>query len=120
MIDIPNVYYMMAALLFLIGLYPLMFKRNLIKIAIGFMLMENAVNLFLISLGYIRGGTAPILYEEALRAVKIIMVDPLPQALVVTAIVIGLATDAFLLSLAISAYRVHGTIDTSKIRGLRE
>jgi len=78
--------------------------------------MEYAVNLFFILLGYRSHGRAPILSgsQEILN-----MVDPLPQALVLTTIVIGLALMAVVVSLAVRIYEKYGTFDITKIRRLR-
>lgn len=108
--------YLLCALLFLVGLYGVLVKRNLIKIVIGLAVMEYSVNLFLVLIGYVRGGTAPILSDEV---VKRIFVDPLPQAMVLTAIVIGLATTALLLAIAISIYRKYDTFDIREIKNLK-
>lgn len=78
--------------------------------------MEYSVNLFLILIGYIEGGSAPII-TKGFAGSK--FVDPLPQALVLTAIVIGLATTALLLAIAIRLYRKYGTFDISEIKSLK-
>jgi multicomponent Na+:H+ antiporter subunit C len=98
-----------------LGVYVLLFNRNLIKIVIGIELIECGVNLFLISLGYVKGAVAPI-YTHA---PSYRMVLPTPQALTLTAIVIGLATTALMLSFAVLVYRHYGTLDTRKMRRLR-
>ena len=108
--------YILAMILFGVGLYGLLAKKNLIKIIIGLTIMENAVNLFLILLGYRMNGRAPILDPDQ----KITnMVDPLPQALVLTSIVIGLATTALLVAVAIRIYQKYHTFDITQIRKLR-
>ncbi len=99
-----------------IGLYAMLYKRNLIKIIIGLDLIESGVNLFLVSLGYRGGGVAPI-YTSAPSTN---MVLPTPQALTLTSIVIGLATTAMLLSFSMVIYRNYRTLDTRKIRMLKE
>jgi len=106
----------LAILLFLIGLYGVLVKRNLIKIIIGLMIMEYAINLFFALVGYRQGGIAPIFTEGMADGV---FVDPLPQALVLTAIVIGLGTTALLVSLAVRIYEKYDTLDVRKIRKLR-
>jgi multisubunit Na+/H+ antiporter MnhC subunit len=106
----------MCFLLFLVGLYGVLTRRNLIKIVIGFTIMEFSVFLFLVLIGYIENGVAPILTENMGNPV---MVDPLPQAMVLTAIVIGLATSAMLLAIAIRLYKKYGTFDTRKINHLK-
>jgi multicomponent Na+:H+ antiporter subunit C len=108
--------YILTVFLFLIGLYGVVAKRNLIKIVIGIALMEYSVNLFLILVGYVKGGTAPILSGEVRGEV---FVDPLPQAMVLTAIVIGLATTALLLAIAIRIYKKYGTFDIREIKNLK-
>lgn len=99
-----------------IGLYAILFRRNLIKIVIGISILESGVNLFLITLGYRKGGFAPI-YTQA-PSVK--MVLPVPQALTLTSIVIGVAVLALMLSLVIHIYRHYGTLDSRKVRRLKE
>lgn len=108
--------YLLCILLFLVGLYGVVTKRNLIKIVIGLAIMEYSVNLFFILIGYVEGGTAPILSGEV---VKRIFVDPLPQAMVLTAIVIGLATTALLLAIAVRIYRRYNTFDIREIKNLK-
>ncbi len=108
--------YFLCLILFCIGLYCVARKRNIIKIIIGLGIMEYAVNLFFILLGYRTQGRAPILSknQEILN-----MVDPLPQAIVLTTIVIGLALMAVVVSLAVRIYEKYGTFDITKIRRLR-
>ena len=108
--------YLLCILLFSIGLYGVLVKRNLIKIVIGIAIMEYSVNLFLILVGYVRGGTAPILSGEITEKV---FVDPLPQAMVLTAIVIGLATTALLIAISVRIYARYGTFDVREIRRLK-
>ncbi len=108
--------YLLCVLLLLIGLYGVLVKKNLIKIIIGLSIMEYALFLFFAVIGYREGGTAPIITKGFEKAV---FVDPLPQALVLTAIVIGLAITALLVSLAVRIYEKHGTFDIRKIRRLK-
>jgi multisubunit Na+/H+ antiporter MnhC subunit len=102
--------------LFLIGLYAVVTKKNLIKIAIGFSIMEYAVNLFFALIGFKKGGLPPIITN--LSAPKN-FVDPVPQALVLTAIVIGLCTTALLLALALRLYQRYKTFDITEIKKLK-
>ena len=108
--------YTLCIVLFLVGLFGVMTKRNLIKIVIGLCIMQYSVYMLLILVGYIEGATMPIIGEEvAGRA----FVDPLPQAMVLTAIVIGLATTALLMAVAIRIYEKHKTFDVTKINTLK-
>jgi len=111
-----NIPFIAVAALILIGLYAVIFKRNLIKIVIGITLIESGVNLFLITLGYREGSIAPI-YTSSPEG---IMALPVPQALTLTSIVIGVAVLALMLSLVIHIYRHYGTLDVRKIGGPEE
>ncbi len=108
--------YILCFVLFLVGIYGILRKRNLIKIIIGTVICEYAVNLFLIIFGYRQGGHAPI-YSHGADISN--MVDPLVQALVLTAIVIGLATTALVVAVAIRIYEKYGTFDITRIRKLK-
>ncbi len=110
------VYYIGAFGLILTGLLIILVKHNLIKIIIGLSIMETGVNLFLIAVGYISRGTAPIFTGDGEQG---LMVDPVPQALVLTAIVIGIAVLAMALGMAIKLYKHYGTLDMRRIRELK-
>ena len=111
------IYYIGAFGLVFIGLYILLTRHNLIKMIIGLSIMDTGVNLLLITIGYVKKGTAPIFSETGLSPQN--MVDPVPQALVLTAIVIGVAVLAMALSLAIRLYQHYGTLDMRKIKEQR-
>jgi multicomponent Na+:H+ antiporter subunit C len=104
-----------------IGFYAVVFRRNLIKIVIGMTIIESGVNLFLITLGYREGGVAPI-YTSLPSGTSSPqgMVLPVPQALTLTSIVIGVAVLALMLSLVMHIYRKYGTLDVRNIRRLKE
>jgi multicomponent Na+:H+ antiporter subunit C len=108
--------YALCFLLFLVGLYGVLSRRNLIKIILGLNIMQYSMNLFLILIGYVRDAEAPILVQgEEIRS----YVDPLPQAMILTVIVIGLATTALLLAIAIRLYKKYGTFDIREINALK-
>lgn len=108
--------YVLCLILFCVGVYAILSKRNVIKIIVGVIIAENAVNLFFILTAYRLGGRSPILSPaQEIRPI----VDPLPHALVLTSIVIGLATTALLVAFAIRLYEKYGTFDIEKIRELR-
>ena len=111
------IYYIGSFGLIFIGLYIISVKRNLIKVIIGLSILNTGINLFLITIGYVEGGTAPIFSGENTELPY--MVDPVPQALVLTAIVIGVAILALALSLAIRLYQHYGTMNLQKIREQR-
>ncbi|HHH78282.1 MAG TPA: cation:proton antiporter [Thermoplasmatales archaeon] len=98
--------YFTVAALISIGLYGVMSKKNLMKIFIALSLMETGVNLMLITVGYVPGGTAPIENGNFAK-----YVDPLPQALVLTAIVIGVSVTALALTMLIWYHSKTGTLE---------
>jgi multicomponent Na+:H+ antiporter subunit C len=107
--------------LIFIGLYAALFRRNLIKIVIGITIIESGVNLFLITLGYREGGIAPIYTSlPAGTSYPGEMVLPVPQALTLTSIVIGVAVLALMMSLVMHIYKKYKTLDVQKIRRLKE
>jgi len=108
--------YIMCFILFLVGLYGVITRRNLIKIAVSLSIMEISTFLFFALLGYVDKGVAPIVDPQ--NPVQT-YVDPLPQALVLTAIVIGLATTAMMMAIIIRLYRKYGTLDIREIKNLK-
>ena len=108
--------YILCLVLFLVGLYCVVRKRNLIKIIIGLGIMEYAINLFFILAGYRKESRAPIFAAD--QVIKS-MVDPLPQAVVSTLIVVGLSLTLILVAIAIRVYEKYGTFDITKINNLK-
>ena len=108
--------YVLCGLLFLVGLSGVLLKRNLIKIVISLTIVEYSLFMFLAVVGYQNEAKPPIVtsFTEQNH-----YVDPLPQALVLTAIVIGLATTALLVALAVRIYDKYGTFDIRDIRRLK-
>ncbi len=112
----PN--YIGAVLLIAIGFYTMMMKKNLIKIVIGMGIVDYGLNLMLVSIGYNEGGTAPVFTFDELTS-GMYFVDPVPQALTLTSIVIGACVTAMALALCIKMYQEYGTLDATQIRRLR-
>jgi len=110
--------YVASMFLIVLGFYVMIFKKNLIKIVIGMGIVDYGVNLLIVSIGFNPGGTAPIFALSELNPASF-FVDPVPQALTLTSIVIGACVTAMALSLVIKLYRSYGTLDTSEIRRLR-
>jgi multicomponent Na+:H+ antiporter subunit C len=109
--------YLVSSALFLIGLYTILTRKNLIKKVMGLNIMETSVFLFFISMGSVKGGRAPIVI---LGQENVKYVNPIPQALVLTAIVIAVSVTGFALALIIKIYGDYGTLDADRIRELRE
>jgi len=109
--------YTAALLLFLLGMYGLLTRKNLIKMAVCFNIMEASLLIFLIALAYREGGRLPIV--EPGREAAYVYVDPLPHALALTAIVIGASTTAMMLALIVKLYKRYGTLNVDELRRLR-
>ncbi|HUS91555.1 MAG TPA: cation:proton antiporter subunit C [Phycisphaerae bacterium] len=112
--------YVLAFAVLVVGLYAVVAKKNVVKIIVGLLVLDYAVNLLLVLIGYRSGGQAPILepgQTSAELAAK--AVDPLPQAMVLTSIVIGLGLTALMVAMGLRLYEKYGTFDTNKIRSLR-
>jgi len=97
--------------LILIGLWGMLTQRNMIRMIVGFSLTDTGIHMVMVSIGYVTGGTAPIINDAVpiADAAKLI-VDPVPSALVLTAIVIGLAVTAVMLSFAVRIYKEKNTL----------
>jgi multisubunit Na+/H+ antiporter MnhC subunit len=99
----------------LVGLYGALTNRNILRMIVAFAVANTGVNLVLVGVGYLRGRTAPIL-DEAVPATQAVerIIDPVPQALVLTAIVIGVGVTALMLAYAYKLYQTKGTLNISK------
>lgn len=106
--------------LILIGLWGMLTRKNLIKIIIGFSIIDTGIHLVIVSVGYIKGRTAPIL-DKAVGTTGVAekVVDPIPSALVLTAIVIGLAITALMLTYAVSLYKQKKTLSIDDYKELK-
>ncbi|HHE38532.1 MAG TPA: cation:proton antiporter [Candidatus Cloacimonetes bacterium] len=93
-------------ILIIIGLWGMLTQKNIIKMIIGFSIIDTGIHLLIVSIGYIKGRTAPILDAAVTKAEAVDkVVDPIPSALVLTAIVIGLAVTALMLVYAVQMYK---------------
>lgn len=99
-----------AVILFCIGFSTMLLHKNLLKKIIGMDIMDSAVYLLLGSMGYIRGGKAPILTEGVET-----YVSPLPTGLVLTGIVVSVSVSALMMALAIRLYGKYHTLDIDEI-----
>jgi multicomponent Na+:H+ antiporter subunit C len=105
-----------ALALMLVGVYGLLSQRNAIKMIVSLNIFEIGINVFIISVGYVKGGIAPILTSDATSS-SLLYVDPLPHALVLTAIVIGVGVTALALALARNMYKKYGTYELDEMGG---
>lgn len=112
---VGNYYYMVAIILFVIGMFTMLTHSNLIKKVIAMNIMDTSVFLLFVAIGYTYGGQAPI-YREGVEA---IYVNPLPGSLMLTGIVVAVSVTAYALSLAVKIYRYYGTCDYDEICEIR-
>ncbi len=106
--------FLYAFLLFVIGLFGLISKENLVKKLIGMNIMQAAVILFFIVHAYKKNASVPI-WDETLGTTAASYVNPIPHALMLTAIVVSVATTGVALSLIIKIYRQYKTLDESQL-----
>lgn len=119
--------YIITVILFSIGLYALVVKPNLIKKLIGLNIMETSVYLFFIAIADVRLGpsssqwaSATFIRDPQAAALGLeAMVNPIPSALILTAIVVSVCVTALELSIAVKIYQHYGTLDTRKIATLK-
>lgn len=103
--------YWIVIALMMIGLYTVVAHGNLIKKIVGLNLFQTSVFIFYISMGKIIGGTAPIFTDDP----NIVFSNPLPHVLILTAIVVGVATTALGLALVVRIQEAYGTIEEDEI-----
>lgn len=109
--DLPGLYnYWVCMVLMMIGFYVVIAHGNLVKKIFGLNIFQVAVFLFYISMSNVSGGTAPILDERFT-----LYTNPLPHVLILTAIVVGVATMALGLALVVRIRDAYGTIEEEEI-----
>lgn len=106
-------------LLVMIGLYAMVAKRNLIKKIVGMNILQTAVILFYVSIGAKHDADLPIIahgHDGAAHAVHAVdYINPLPHVLMLTAIVVSVATLGVAIALGIKIYRQYGTLEEDEI-----
>ncbi|MBQ1364200.1 MAG: cation:proton antiporter subunit C [Clostridia bacterium] len=100
-------------ILFGIGLMLLLLNKNMIKKIIGFSMTDSAIFLYLAAKGYISGRKAPIVTDGVTSAEAYI--NPIPAGLVLTGIVVSVASSAVLLALTVRLYRKYHTLNLDEI-----
>ena len=109
--------YFVSFFFIVLGLFCIITRHNLFTVVIGMSVIDYGANLLIVSIGATNKGTAPI-YAAGEIAEGAWFVDPIPQALTLTSIVIGACITAMALSLVIKIYNRYGTLDTREIRRL--
>ena len=111
--------YLAAAALFGIGIFCVTFKSNLIKKIMGLAIFSNGLHIFFMAMGYRDGSINPIVTAANVQAFPLYSVDPVPQALVLTSIVIDMSVTALALIIIIWVYRRFGTVESKELENLR-
>jgi multisubunit Na+/H+ antiporter MnhC subunit len=104
-----------ASALMLVGVFGILTRRNLIKILLSINILQTGVNLLLVAVGWREQGLAPLISGFLTSSAR--FVDPLPQAMVLTAIVIAFGTTALGLTVAVNYFRTHGSLETGSFIG---
>ncbi len=104
--------YWIFVFLMMIGLYTVVARGNLVKKIIGLNVFQASVILFYVSMGKIDGGTAPILTGDP----DTVYSNPLPHVLMLTAIVVGVATTALALALVVRINDAYGTVEEDEVQ----
>lgn len=105
--------YWVVIILMMAGLYVVMASRHLVKKIVGLNIFQTAVFILFISMGKVGGGTAPILVEGTM-----LYSNPLPHVLILTAIVVGVATTALGLAIAVRVYEAYDSVDEEDIAAM--
>ncbi len=112
--------YWVVIFLMMVGFYALISRGNLVKKVIGLNIFQTSVIIFYVSTGKIAGGTAPILMGDdhgvAEAGAEVLYSNPLPHVLMLTAIVVGVATMAMALALVVRIRETYGTIEDDEIQ----
>jgi multicomponent Na+:H+ antiporter subunit C len=104
--------YWVVIVLMMIGLYIVIARDNLVKKMMGLSIFQVSIIMFYVSMGKVRGGTAPIIPESG---GDVVYSNPLPHVLMLTAIVVGIATLALGLALIVRIYEAYGTVEEDEI-----
>ena len=109
--EFPGLYnYWIVIVLMMVGFYVVIAHDNLIKKVVGLNIFQVSVFVFYISMAKVQGGTAPIL-DAGIETYS----NPLPHVLILTAIVVGVATTALALALVVRIRNAYGTIEDDEI-----
>jgi multicomponent Na+:H+ antiporter subunit C len=106
-------HYWVFAVLLMIGFYAVVAKANLVKKLIGLSIFQAAVFLLYITMDKVEGGTAPIFQKGAAEQ---LFSNPLPQVLILTAIVVGISTTALGLGIVVRIREEYGSIEEDEIQ----
>lgn len=123
LLELGKVSLLIGFLLVIVGFWGILSQKNIIKIILSFVILETGVNIIIVSLGYVKGKTAPIIDKAVEQGVDHSVlgqiVDPVPQAMVLTAIVIGFGTTALMLAYAMKLFKAKRTLQINNFNDLK-
>ncbi|MEX2582474.1 MAG: cation:proton antiporter subunit C [Gemmatimonadota bacterium] len=103
--------YWVVVVLMMLGFYIVISRGNMVKVLVGLSIFQTSVFIFYISLGKVEGGTAAILLDDP----DVVYSNPLTSVLILTAIVVGIATTALGLAIVVRIKEAYGTIEEEEI-----
>lgn len=115
MMDSGDIVYWIVVFLMMTGLYVVLASGNLVKKVVGLNIFQTSVFILYISIGKQTGGTPPIFVEGVTQ-----YANPLPHVLILTAIVVGVATTAVALALAVRVYAAYGSVEEATIEKIEK
>ncbi len=119
-LTLQNIGFATGFILILIGIWGFLTQKNIIKIIISFALFDTGTHLLLVAVAYIKDRTAPII-DSSVNSANAVneIVDPVPHALALTAIVIGLGITALMLTFTLKLFKHKKSLDITKYKDLK-
>lgn len=120
-LSIENIALISGILLILIGLLGVLTNKNIIRMIVAFGIFDTGLNILIVTFGYLPGRTAPIIDGTSVTAKNIssVAIDPVPQSLVLTAIVIGFGVTALMLVYALKMHEKRKSLDINDYTDLK-
>ncbi|MCK5846763.1 MAG: cation:proton antiporter subunit C [Bacteroidales bacterium] len=122
-LELGKIGLLIGFLLVIVGFWGILQQKNIIKIIVSFTILNTGINLVMVALGYVKGHTAPIIDSSVSQLenhnVLNAIVDPVPQALVLTAIVIGFGVTALLLAYAMKLFKAKKSLEINDFNDLK-
>ncbi|MCB2220662.1 MAG: cation:proton antiporter subunit C [Bacteroidetes bacterium] len=116
-LTLQNIGLVTGFLLILIGLYGALTQKNILRIIVAFTIFDAGLNLVIVALSYIKGRVAPIIDQTTgITNLSEKFVDPVPQALVLTSIVIGVGVTGVMLTFALRMFKTRQSLDINDFK----
>ncbi|HPE55564.1 MAG TPA: cation:proton antiporter subunit C [Bacteroidales bacterium] len=116
-LTLQNIGLVTGFMLMLIGLYGALTQKNILRIIVAFTIFDAGLNLVIVALSYIKGRVAPIIDQTTgVTNLSEKFVDPIPQALVLTSIVIGVGVTGVMLTFALRMFKTRHSLDINDFK----